>query len=160
MFSLITLIAPSPADEYCTRHVWRTYQNFNRLFRPIDIRKYNASENTAEVTIVDRFAFFAVMFYDGFRYESLLERLEGTRNLVFMTSDLHCWSIFPETIDSNLLALPRLDPSVDRYEKLFQMFDRLNIRHLVTSYDCPELRFIRTQRPTLSTHVINLHIDP
>lgn len=160
MFSLITLIDPSPADNYYTHHVWRTYQSFDRLFRPVDLRKYVASENTAEVTILDRFAFFAAMYYEGVRYESLLERLAGTRNLVLMTSDLHSWAIFPELIDPSMLDLPRLDPSLNRYERLLEMFDKLNIRHLITNYDCPELRIIRMQRRSLCTHVIDLHIDP
>ncbi len=160
MFSLITLIDASAVDKYYTRHIWRMYQGFNRFFQPIDIRKYNASENPADVTILDRFAFFAAMFYDRIPYESLLERLAGTRNLVFMTSDLHCWSIFPDLIDPNLLTRAWLDPSLNRYERLFEMFDRLNIKHLITNYDCPELRDIQAQRPSLSTYVIDLHIDP
>ena len=159
MFSLITLIDASLADNYYTRHVWRTYQSFNRLFNLIDIRKYQAGENPAEVTILDRFAFFTALYYDNIPYECLLERLAGTPNLILMTSDLHCWSILPELIEPCLLGRTQLDPSLNRYGPLFEMFDRLNIRHLITSYDCPELNQIRTQRPSLFTHVIDLHID-
>lgn len=160
MFSLITLIDPTPADKYYTRHVLRTYQSFNRLFQPIDIRKYRAADNPAEVTILDRFAFFTALYYENVRIESLLEQLAGTRNLILMTSDLHCWSVLPDLIESCVVGHQRLDPSLNRYEPLFEIFDRLNIKHLITNYDCPELRQIQRRRPGLFTYVIELHIDP
>jgi len=178
-FTLITLVDPSPADDHYLRDIWHLYRGFNTRFRVTDIRKYQASENTADVTILDRIAMFAVMFYDGVTYEALLAQLAGTRNLVFMTSDLHYWSIFPELIDSRMLAprqLPgfletllqkisrytphQLSPSDNRYDRLFDMCDRLNIHHLITCYECPELREIQLQRPALKTYVIDLHIDP
>jgi hypothetical protein len=178
MYALITLLGDTPADKYFVRHIFRTYQGFNHLFRLFDIRQYSARENDAEVTILDRFAMFALLFYEGVSQESLLERLAGTKNLVFMTSDLHYWSIFPDLIDARLLTpqqpfrlqkflgkmrlfKPRqLSPPDNQYDRLFEMFDRLNIRHLITCYDCPELRQIQLQRPALNTYVINLHIDP
>jgi hypothetical protein len=160
MFSLITLTEASPADKYYTRDVWRTYQNFDQLFQLIDIRNYKANENPAEVTILDRFAFFAAMYFDKVPYENLIERLAGTRNLVFVTSDLHSWSIFPDLIPPGLLALPKLEPSASNYERLFEMFDRLSNRRLITNYDCPELKSIQAQCPSLFTHVIELHINP
>ncbi|HEX7723769.1 MAG TPA: hypothetical protein VF397_16530 [Pyrinomonadaceae bacterium] len=124
-----------------------------------DLRKYRASENNATVTILDRFAMFAAMHYEGIPYQTLLDRLAGTKNLVFMTSDLHYWSIFPQSIDPGLLARQRLSPAENQYGRLFEMFDRLNIRHLITNYDCPELKHIRSLRPALHTYVMNLHID-
>ena len=182
MFTLITLVDDSPAYFYYVRDIFRMYQTFDRLFSLIDIREYQADENPAEVTILDRFAMFAVMYYEDVTYESLIERLAGTKNLVFMTSDLHYWSIFPELIDARLLTprqpfpLPKflnkflgglrpfsshqLSPSDNRYDRLFEMFDRLDIRHLITCYECPELNQIRLQRSALQTYVIDLHIEP
>jgi hypothetical protein len=55
------------------------------------------------VTILDCFAMFSAMFYDGAPYKQLLDQLAGTKNLVFMTSDLHYWSLFSDLIQ---LALP------------------------------------------------------
>lgn len=159
MFTLVTLIDASLGDSYFSRLLMRTFQGFERLFRVVDIRKYNSAENDADVTVLDRLAMFAVMYYDGVSYESLLARLAGTRNLVFMTSDLHHWSIFPQLTDTTLFTLPRLDPSVTCHEHLFEFFDRLDIRHLVTSYECPELTQIRARRPALHTYVINNHVD-
>ena len=160
MFTLITLVDPSPADEYFNRHIWRTYRGFDRLFQLVDLRKYQASENTAEVTILDRYAMFAVMYFEGASYESLIERLEGTKNLVFMTSDLHYWSIFPHSIDPELLTRERLTPADNRNDELFAMCDRLDIRHLITTCECPELTQLEAERPSLHTYVINLHFDP
>lgn len=160
MFTLVTLVDDSLGDRYYVRLAMRMYGGFNRLFRPIDIRNYQAAENEAEVTILDRAAMFAALYYEGIPYESLLARLAGTKNLVFMTGDLHHWAIFPELIDDQLLALPRLDPSLTRHEPLFEMFDRLGIRHLIATCECPELRQIRSQRPSLHTYVIEHHINP
>jgi ribosomal protein L36 len=178
-FTLITLAEPSAADGHYLRHIWHMYRGFNRLFQVVDIRKYRAGENTADVTILDRFAMFAALFYEGFTYRRLLEQLAGTKNLVFMTSDLHYWSIFPDLIDPRVLAPRRpprflekllektslytphqLAPADNRYDRLFEMFDQLDIRNLITCYDCPELREISSQRSTLRTHVVELHIDP
>lgn len=178
-FTLITLDGPGAADSHYLRDIWHMYRRFNSLFHVVDIRKYRAGENTADVTLLDRFAMFAAMCYEGLSYESLVERLAGTRNLVFMTSDLHYWSIFPELIDSRVLTprpLPRflekllersslykphqLGPADNRYDRLFEMFDRLNIRHLITCYECPELNEIRSLRPALHTYLAELHIDP
>lgn len=180
-FTLITLVDPSATDEHYLRHIWRMYSGFNRRFQVVDIRKYRAAENTAEVTILDRFAMFAALFYDGFSYTRLLEQLAGTKNLVFMTSDLHYWSIFPDLIDQKVLAPRRLTPprflekllektslytphqlapGDNRYDRLFEMFDQLDIQNLITCYDCPELRDISSQRSTLQTHIVELHVDP
>ncbi len=159
MFSLVTLLDKSLADRYYVRHIFRTYSKFDRLFNLIDIRKYRAADNAAQVTVLDRFAMFAALYYEGVAYERLLDQLAGTRNLAFITSDLHYWSVFPDLIDLDLVRR-KLDPSTNHYDRLFQMFDRLNIRHLITSYDCPELRQIQALRPDLQTHVIELHIDP
>jgi hypothetical protein len=158
MFTLITLVDACPSDRYFHRHILRTYSGFNSMFRPIDIRKYRACENTAEVTILDRFAMFAVMYYELFPLEELLKRLEGTKNLIFMTSDLHYWSILPDLITSDLVN-HELSPDSNNYERLFEMFDQLNIRHLITCYDCPELRQIQSLRADLRTYVLNLHVD-
>jgi hypothetical protein len=182
MFTLVTLVDESLADRFLHRHIWYTYRGFNRLFRVVDVRKYQASENAADVTILDRIAMFAVMYYDGVPYESLLERLAGTKNLVFMTSDLHSWSLLPQGIKpgmlrprlpfqlpkfvekllgkTHLFAPAQLTPADNQYDQLFEMLDRLNIRHLITNYECPELEQIRVVRPALQTYVIELHIDP
>lgn len=159
MFTLITLVDNSVADDYYQRHLWRRYRRFDRLFRVVDVRSYRASENAAEVTILDRFAMFAAMYYEGLPYHTLLDRLAGTKNLVFMTSDLHYWSIFPEGVDPKVFTRERLSPSENRYDQLFEMFDRLDIHHLVTNYECPELNHIRLLRPDLKTYVIDLHVD-
>jgi hypothetical protein len=153
------LVDGSPAAGHSHRHLWYRYQSFNRLFRVVDLRKYRASENSAEVTILDRFALFAAMCFEGLSYQSLLDRLASTRNLVFMTSDLHYWSIFPQNVDPEVLARERLSPSDNRYDQLFEMFDRLGIHHLITNYDCPELTHIRSLRPGLNTYVLDLHVD-
>jgi hypothetical protein len=159
MFSLVTLLDKSRADRYYVRHIFRTYSKFDRLFNLIDVRKYRAADNPADVTILDRFAMFAALYYEGVPYERLLDQFAGTRNLVLMTSDLHYWSLFPDLIDPELVRR-KLDPSTNHYGRLFQMFDRLNIRHLITCYDCPELKQIQALRPELHTHIIELHIDP
>jgi hypothetical protein len=157
MFSLVTLVKPSEIDKYFVRHIFRTYQGFDRLFRIIDIRDYQSSDNPAEVTILDRFAMFAAMYYHGFSYENLI-KLAGTKNLVFLTSDLHYWSIFPDLITPELVTT-ELDPSNNHYDRIFEMFDQLDIRHLIACYDCPELRQIKLLRPSLSTYLIELHVD-
>lgn len=160
MFTLITLVDPSPLDEWFNRQVWRTYKGFDRLFRLVDIREYRASENTSEVTLLDRYAMFMLMYFQGVTYESLIERLANTRNLVFMTSDLHYWSIFPGSVEPAFFTQEQLSPADNRHEQLFDMFDRLNIHHLITTCECPELTQIQSERPALKTYVINLHFDP
>ena len=157
-FALVTTVHPSKSDKYFARHVFRTYQGFDRLFRIIDIRDYRAGKNRAEVTILDRFALFMALYYERMPYETVLKRLTGTKNLVFMTSDLHYWSIFPDLITSDLVR-DDLRPDSNKYDRLFDLFRRLDIRHLIVSYDCPELRQIKSLRPDLKTHVINLHVD-
>ena len=159
MFTLITLVDASRADKHSHRHLWYRYKEFNRLFRVVDIRKYRASENTAEVVILDRFAMFAALYFEGLPYQTLLDRLAGTRNLVFMTSDLHYWSIFPQNVDAEIFTRKTLSPADNQYDQLFEMFDHLGIRHLITNYDCPELTRIRSLRPALNTYVIDLHVD-
>jgi hypothetical protein len=157
-FSLITTVRPTKADKYFVRHIFRTYQGFDRSFRVVDIRDYRASDSQAEVTILDRFALFMALFYQRYSYKTLMKRLANTKNLVFMTSDLHYWSIFPDLITRDLVS-SKLNPQSNDYNRLFEMFDRLNIRHLITCYDCPELRQIKLLRPDLKTYVINLHVD-
>jgi hypothetical protein len=158
-FTLVTLVGESRADRYYVRHVMHTYRKFDKLFNVIDVRNYRSRENKAAVTILDRFAMFAAMFYDGVPYKQLLDQLASTKNLVFMTSDLHYWSLFPDLIE-RALSNPILAPTVNNYDRMFDMFDRLNIRHLITSYSCPELRQIEALRPDLQTYVIDLHVDP
>jgi hypothetical protein len=102
---------------------------------------------------------FAAMYFEGLSYQTLLDRLAGTRNLVFMTSDLHYWSIFPQHVDAEVFARERLSPSENRYDQLFEMFDQLDIHHLIANYECPELTHIRLLRPNLKTYVIDLHVD-
>ncbi len=157
-FTLVTTVHPTTADRYFVRDIFRTYQGFNRFFKIIDIRDYRANENDANVTIIDRFAMFMALYYEHVPYETLLEGLAGTKNLVFMTSDLHSWSIFPD-LHSADLATSDLNLHSNNYDRLFQMFDRLEIRHLITCYDCPELTQITSLRPDLKTYVINLHVD-
>lgn len=77
-----------------------------------------------------------------------------------MTSDLHYWSIFPHSIDPELLTRERLTPADNRYDELFEMCDRLDIHHLITTWECPELTQLQAERPSLHTYVINLHFDP
>jgi hypothetical protein len=159
VFTLITLVDDSLAGNHYQRHLWYLYQRFNRLFRVVDIRKYQASKNNGQVTILDRFAMFAVMYFEGLSYQSVLDRLAGTKNLVFMTSDLHYWSIFPQSVDPEVMTRKRLSPLENRHDQLFEMFDELDIHNLVTNYDCPELANISLLRPTLKTYVIDLHVD-
>ncbi len=159
-FTLVTLVDDSLAGKYFHRDMFRTYRRFDRFFQPVDIRKYQANENNSELTLLDRFAMFAVMYYEGISYERLVERLAGTKNLVFITSDLHYWSIFPQSIEPDLFDNKQLSPSTNRYDQLFEMFNRLDIRHLITSYECPEIDQIRLERPALRTYVIEIHIDP
>ena len=158
MYRLITLLHQSPVDRLFARDIFRTYQGFSRRFELVDIRDDLAPKNRAEVTILDRFAMFAAMAYEGMSYEDLVRRLEGIPNLVFLTSDLHDWSIFPEAI-SRIRHCRRFDPSVNRYDRLMAMFDRLDIRALIASYECPELNEIRRLRPSLQTFVIDLHVN-
>ena len=159
MFSIITLNASSPADKYFVRHLFQTYRKFNSLFQIFDLREYRTSENRAEVTILDRFAMFALLQYENVALDEILERLEGTKNLALLTSDLHHWSIFPNLRDQSLLSLPQLTPEANNNKHLYEMFDRLEIAHLISNYECPELEQIRIERPDLSTYVIELHVD-
>lgn len=158
MYRLITLLHKSHIDSLFVRDIFRTYQGFSRHFELVDVRDDLADKNRADVTILDRFAMFAMMMYEGMSYETLARRLEGTPNLVFLTTDLHEWSIFPEAI-SEIRHFRHFDPSVNRYDRLMAMFDRLDIRSLITSYECPELREIRRLRPSLQTFVIDLHVN-
>ena len=160
MFSIITLLGDTETDKYYTREIFRRNQNFNRLFRLFDIREYRSNDNVAEITILDRFAMYFLLFYEGLTYENLIERLAGTKNLVFMTSDLHYWSIFPHLVEPEFFGLENLNPSINSYDQLFDMFDRLNVRHLIANYDCPELKQIQSLRPSLATYVLSLHFDP
>jgi hypothetical protein len=148
----------SRIDGLFVRDIFRTYGRFSRCFEVVDIRDDLARSNGAEVTILDRFAMFAMLMFEGMSYEKLVRRLEGIRNLVFLTSDLHEWSIFPDAI-SRIRGRRRFDPSLNRYDRLMAMFDRLDIRYLITSYECPELREIRRLRPSLSTFVVDLHVN-
>ena len=157
-FTLVTTVHNSRVDQYFVRHIFRTYQKFDHLFKIVDIRDYCAHKNRAEVTIIDRFAMFMALFYEDVGYETLLQSLAGTKNPVFMTSDLHYWSIFPDLI-TNDLTNSDLNSLSNNYSRLFEMFDRLKIRHLITCYDCPELKQIQSLRPDLKTYVINLHVD-
>ncbi len=157
--ALVTLIDPCAADKYYIRHVARTYSQFNKLFRTIDIRNYRASENSARATIVDRFSMFAAMQYDGMSFEEVKERLLGTKNLIFLTADLHYWSLFPDLIET-AISNRVLTPDVNDYRRMLAMFDDLHIEHLIASYECPELYQIKSLRPGLRTYVVHLHFDP
>jgi hypothetical protein len=157
-FALVTLVDSSGADEYYIRDVARRFTGFTEHFETIDVRRYRADENTAAVTLLDRFALFAAMYYEGVPYERLLEQLDGTPNLVLLTSDLHTWSLFPDLIRSEPDE-QQSSPDDNEYGRMFEMFDRLNIGHLITSYDCPELEQINALRPELQTYVVDLHVD-
>lgn len=158
-FTLVTLVDPCEVDKYYIRDVARTYCRFNRLFNIVDVRNYRAMRNNADVTILDRFALFAAMYYDRIPYNQIIDQFVGTKNLVFLTADLHYWSLFPDLIN-HALGKSTLTPAMSEYGRLFEMFDHLSIRHLIACYSCPELEQIQRYRPGLITHVINLHFDP
>lgn len=160
-FLIVTLVDDNITQlhNHSCHNVFFKYKNFDDLFDVVDIRDYHPEKYAYEVTILDRFAWAALMIWKSFSYKNLVKKFENAKNLVLLTSDLHSWSLFP-----NLAQLPgnliddALAPHCNDDRYLFKFSHTLGIKHLITHYQCPELENIK-RFSQINTHIIDYHID-
>lgn len=158
-FLIVTLIENNieELNIHSFHCVFLKYKDFGDLFDIVDIRDYQPEKYVYKVTILDRFAWAALMLWKSLSYKELVKKFKKGKNLVLLTSDLHYWSLFP-----NLAKFPSDDTIAphcndDRY--LFDFSHTLGIKHLITHYQCPELENIK-RFSEIDTHVIDYHINP